>query len=116
VTVADAPDPLDVLEKLLGSEGKEAAGLAKPETNGDNTAEEDFELELDFEELSLREFASQESPYAKKEHVYTAQTVEECMYCPVYFVREDANVTWQSNATKRSLKISIDQYVPAMTC
>lgn len=79
VTVADAPDPLVVLEKLLGSEGKGA--ISKPQTNGDNGAEDNFELELDFEDLSLREFASRESSVTKKEHVYTTQTVEECRFC-----------------------------------
>jgi vacuolar protein sorting-associated protein 52 len=76
--VADAPDPLDVLQKLLGSDGNGAPGLAKPEANGGGAGEEDFELELDFEDLSLREFVSRVSPYAKKEPTYTTQTVEEC--------------------------------------
>jgi hypothetical protein len=88
VTVVDAPDPLDVLEKLLGPEGKGTLGFAKAEASGDNSGEEDFELELDFEELRLREFVSRESSYAQKEHVYNAQTVEECMYRPVYFTRD----------------------------
>jgi hypothetical protein len=77
VTVADAPHPLDVLEKLLGSEGKD---VSKPQANGNFAAREDFELELDFEDLSLREFASRRSPFSKKEHAYTTQTVEECMF------------------------------------
>ena len=74
--MTDAPNPLDVLEKLLGSEGKPAV---KPQTNG-QSGREDFELELDFEGLDLREFARQESTVAKKESAYTSQTVEECMY------------------------------------
>jgi hypothetical protein len=78
VTVADAPDPLEVLEKLLGSEGKGA--VSKSQGNGVSAAEEDFELELDFEGLGLREFASRGSS-TKKEHVYATQTVEECRFC-----------------------------------
>jgi len=79
VTVTDAPDPLDVLAKLLGSEGKGA--IAKPQTNGDNVAEDELELELDFEDLSLREFASRKSSSAEKEHVYATQMIEECRLC-----------------------------------
>jgi hypothetical protein len=79
VMVADAPDPLGVLEKLLGSEGK---GVLKSQANGDNAADDDFELELDFEDLSLRDFALRDALLAKKGHVYTMQTVEECTFCP----------------------------------
>ncbi|PMD47410.1 Vps52-domain-containing protein [Hyaloscypha variabilis F] len=75
VTVADAPNPLDVLEKLLGSEGK--GKVAKPQTNGDHLAQDEFELELDFEDLSLREFVSRDALFARREQVYATQTVEE---------------------------------------
>jgi len=79
-TVADAPNPLDVLEKLLGSEGK--GKVAKPQTNGDHLAQDEFELELDFEDLSLREFFSRDALFARREQVYATQTVEECTFCP----------------------------------
>lgn len=81
ITVPDAQEPLEVLEKLLGSEGKE---ISQPDTvvNGLHTTEDDFdEGEIDLEGLSLRELALQKSPYAKDENVYTSQTVEECMSC-----------------------------------
>lgn len=77
ITVPDAQEPLEVLEKLLGSEGKE---ISQPDTvvNGLHTTEDDFdEGEIDLEGLSLRELALQKSPYAKDENVYTSQTVEE---------------------------------------
>jgi hypothetical protein len=79
VTLTDAPDPLDVLAKLLGTEGKGA--IAKPHTNGGNVAKDELELELDFEDLSLREFVSRESSSAKKGHAYATQTIEECRLC-----------------------------------
>jgi vacuolar protein sorting-associated protein 52 len=110
VTVADAPDPLDVLEKLLGSERKEA--ITKLQVNGDNVIKDEFEFELDFEDLSLREFVSRMSSSAK-EHAYTPQTVEECRFC-VSTSQNYANPTAQSSETKQSLKIFTGRYVPAM--
>jgi vacuolar protein sorting-associated protein 52 len=80
VTVTDSPDPLEVLERLLGSEGNQATGVSKGAANGENAADEDFELELDFEDLTLRNFASGQSLSSRKEHVYATQTVEECRF------------------------------------
>ena len=68
-----------MLEKLLGSEGK--GKVAKPQTNGDHLAQDEFELELDFEDLSLREFVSRDALFARREQVYATQTVEECTFC-----------------------------------
>jgi hypothetical protein len=67
---------LQVLEKLLGSEGKDPK--PKDEVNG-STAEDDFEYELDFEGLSLREVVARQDLGAGEEHVYTTQSAEECM-------------------------------------
>ena len=78
MTAADAPDPLQVLVKLLGSEEKGSSSTSQ--ANGYGAEGEDFELELDFENLSLREFASRELS-TKKEHGYATQTVEECRFC-----------------------------------
>ena len=86
VTVEDGPNPLEVLGKLLGREGKGVGTLSKPviEVNGSsNTTEDDFELGLDFGGLSLREVATAE-PNANKEHVYTTQTVEKCTYSAIH--------------------------------
>jgi hypothetical protein len=77
VTAADAPDPLQVLVKLLGSEGKGSSSTSQ--ANGYGAEGEDFELELDFDNLSLREFASRELS-TKREHDYATQTVEECRF------------------------------------
>jgi hypothetical protein len=75
-TVPDVTDPLEVLEKILGPEGKGIAGLANNISNGDAGDEND--LELDFGGLSLHEYlAAEELP--KEETVYNTQTIEECM-------------------------------------
>lgn len=81
VTAVNAPDPLEVLERLLGSEGKKN-GSSKA-TNGvstnNNLGDYDYEAELDFGGLSLREIAESQPSDAKEEHVYTSQTTKECM-------------------------------------
>lgn len=81
ITAVDAPDPLEVLGKLLGSEGTDKALLQS--TNGDVTpdyaADFDNEAELDFEGLSLQEIVEKEATNPKGEHVNTTQTIEECM-------------------------------------
>jgi hypothetical protein len=81
VTAVAAPDPLEVLEKLLGPEGKERA--SSKSVNGHSaeksTTDYDYEAELDFDGLSLREIVEGQPSHAKEEHVYTTQTIEECM-------------------------------------
>jgi hypothetical protein len=67
---------LEVLENLLGSEGKDPK--EKDEVNG-SAAEDDFEYELDFEGLSLREVVARKDINVEEEHVYTTQSIEECM-------------------------------------
>ncbi|TVY29468.1 Vacuolar protein sorting-associated protein [Lachnellula hyalina] len=78
-TAVNAPDPLQVLERLLGSEGKKK--VSSKATNGtstnNNLGDYDYEAELDFDGLSLREIVESQSSNAKEEHVYTSQTTEE---------------------------------------
>jgi len=78
-TVADAPNPLDVLEKLLGSERNGKAIVTKGGSNG-SSKEDNFEEELDFGGLSLREFVSRESLDTKERYVSPEQSLEECMF------------------------------------
>ncbi|PBP25983.1 Vps52/Sac2 family protein [Diplocarpon rosae] len=77
VTVADATDPLSVLENLLGSEVTECTQSYTPRVNesGDVVVDE-FESELDFDGLSLREIVSPQNSYADEE-ISTSQTAEE---------------------------------------
>lgn len=72
--VRDAPDPLLVLAKLLGSE--EGSAKARSSNRTDHTIESDFEL--DFDGLTLQEFVKI-LPF-REEDAYKPQTVEECMY------------------------------------
>lgn len=75
-TVPDVTDPLEVLEKILGPEGKGVVVPANNTSNGD-AGDENDEV-LDFGGLNLHEFvASEELP--KGVTVYNAQTIEECM-------------------------------------
>lgn len=80
--ISNAPDPLVVLERLLGPEGKGAAGTSKPINGVDKDEESDSAL--DFGGLSLRELLAQETPSPEPESVYNSQTIEECMYHPIY--------------------------------
>ena len=75
-SVPKVTDPFEVLEKILGPEGKRIAGPANSRSNGDEGDEND--LELDFGGLNLHEFvAADELP--KEETLYNTQTIEECM-------------------------------------
>jgi hypothetical protein len=67
------------LEKLLGADAN-LPDASKPTNgvNGSNSADGDFEGELDFEGLSLQELATKETPFFRKENAYASQTVEEC--------------------------------------
>ncbi|KAH6673708.1 Sac2 family-domain-containing protein [Halenospora varia] len=79
VSAVDAPDPVEVLEKIVAVGEKDIAGSAKEVARHGNNAIFDcgIEAELDFEGLSLREIVSESSPFVKEEHVHTTQSVEE---------------------------------------
>jgi hypothetical protein len=79
-TISNAPEPLVVLERLLGPEGRGVTGTSKAINGVDGSEESEFGL--DFEGLTLRELLAQESSTPEPEHVYTPQTVEECRYHP----------------------------------
>jgi hypothetical protein len=78
-TVPDAAEPLKVLEKLLGPEGKGLADPSNAAANGTGSIADDSDLELDFGGLSLRELAANASP--KEEEA--PQTIGECMHKPI---------------------------------
>lgn len=81
--VSSTPDPLEVLEKLLGPKGKGLAPSSKAGDGVDTTEESGFEL--DFAGLSLQDFLEQETPESDLEAVYNMQTIDECMYNPTIF-------------------------------
>ena len=78
-TPPNAADPLEVLEKLLGSEGKELPDT-KSGTNGVHAEDDEQELELDFGGLTLQELALADIPTVDADPVYSTQTIEDCMY------------------------------------
>lgn len=91
-TVPDTADPLEVLEKLLGSEGKGSTSSSKaPGINGANNASEESDFELDFEGLSLRELALGQED--ERESVYATQSIEECSFCRIYLPRNITDVS-----------------------
>ena len=117
VTAVNAPDPLEVLERLLGSEGKEKA--SSKSANGTfankNTVDYDYEAELDFDGLTLREIVEGQPSNAKEEHVYITQTIEECMFNRVFICIVTDGVC-QLRKIKTNSKIFINPFVPATTC
>jgi len=80
-TIPDGPNPLDVLEKLLGLEGKKSFDT-RPGINGVHAGGEN-DFELDFEGLSLHELALGDSSPVQEDSVYNSQTIDECMYSQV---------------------------------
>ncbi|XMA16307.1 hypothetical protein WAI453_009098 [Rhynchosporium graminicola] len=76
-TATDAPDPLAVLEKLLGPEGSESVSGSHATDRADGDASmDDIESEMDFEGLNLRDVISPES-YHTQDGLYNTQTVEQ---------------------------------------
>lgn len=76
-TVPDAPEPLEVLEKLLGPEGEGLADPSKAAANGTDRTPDESDLELDFGGLSLRELVADELLNVEEATSYHAQTIEE---------------------------------------
>lgn len=83
LAVLDAPNPLSVLEKLLGNDEKKVSETGAPDVvvNGTKVSGEEDEFELDFDGLSLRELVLGDSAGVREDNVYT-QTIEECMLHP----------------------------------
>jgi hypothetical protein len=78
---ADDREPLDVLERILGSEIKEETHSQHVEGRvlGNDVDARDWE-ELDFGGLSLRQLAGQETSRKDVPDAYRPQTVDECRY------------------------------------
>jgi vacuolar protein sorting-associated protein 52 len=75
-TAVDVPDPLEVLERLVGSEDKGGHAAVAP-TAEDGYGESEFDLDLDG--LSLREIAQRGPIHVEEGTEYAAQLVGECM-------------------------------------
>ncbi len=74
-TLEDAPDPEEILGRILGPESSPAASRRKQK---DPVSEDDLELDFDFGGLSLRELA--EGRAEEDMPVYRSQTIEECTF------------------------------------
>ena len=88
-TAYAGPDPVDVLNKLLGNGDEAAVESGRPSASAASTlpspspsstiTPSDLELDFDFGGMSLRELALSEDPVAEGTYVHRSQTVEECM-------------------------------------
>lgn len=77
-TVIDGhPEPLEVLQKLLGAESK---SLDIKDASGNGTDDLNLDEELDFSGLSLQELAELQQSEGDDIHSHVPQTLEECMY------------------------------------
>jgi vacuolar protein sorting-associated protein 52 len=76
-TIADHPEPLEVLKKLLGAQGKDANIR---DVSEDGVGDLDPDEELDFSGLSLRELAEPQPSESDGLQSHVLQTIEECMY------------------------------------
>ena len=72
--IDDHPEPLEVLQKLLGAESK---GLDIKDVSGNGTNDLNLDEEPDFSGLSLRELAKSQ-PESDDIHSHVPQTLEEC--------------------------------------
>lgn len=76
-TVTDYPEPIEVLQRLLGAGGKGVDTASVSENGIDDFS---LEEELEFSGLSLRELAELQDSESENIQSYVPQTVEECMY------------------------------------
>jgi hypothetical protein len=74
-TVADGPDPEEVLETLLGTS---ANGIVLEESQKVTISEADLDFDFDFGAMTLRQLA-QDEVGLDGGNVYRSQTIEECM-------------------------------------
>lgn len=76
-TITDHPEPLEVIQKLLGTDSK---GVDIKDVSVDVIEDINAEEELDFSGLSLRELAEPQQSEIDELQSHVPQTVEECMY------------------------------------
>ncbi|KAI0152179.1 Vps52-domain-containing protein [Hypoxylon sp. NC0597] len=77
-TIYSGPDPVEILNKLLGDEKKHAASATKSAADSvGSISAEDLQLEFDFGGLSVRELALSEESVIDGAGVYRPQAAEE---------------------------------------
>jgi hypothetical protein len=77
--IADYPEPLEVLQKLLGAKSKALDIKDVKDVSGNSTDDLNLDEELDFSGLSLRELAKSPQSESDDIHSHVPQTLEECM-------------------------------------
>ncbi|KAI2624300.1 Vps52-domain-containing protein [Hypoxylon sp. NC1633] len=77
-TLYTGPDPAEILDKLLGDDGNNAAATTTSAPSSvSSISAEDLQLEFDFDGLSVRELALSEEPAIDGADLYRPQAAEE---------------------------------------
>lgn len=94
-TIYNGPDPVDVLNALLGDDKQHATSATNTAANSvSSISPEDLQLEFDFGGLSIRELALSEEAAVNAAAVYRPQAAEECM--PPFYSRLHSRPTHYS--------------------
>lgn len=77
----NVPDPLQVLEQIMGGPPRKPVAVQAGGIGVLPDKPEELDTDIDFEGLSLQDFAAAEvhRPVTSLVHTYSAQSVEECM-------------------------------------
>lgn len=108
ITAYSGPDPVSVLQRLLGEDVESAGGAEKPPGS---LTEDDLHYVFDFGGLSLTELARSEDAIAEGPGVGRSQTAEECMLDPAaaHLARANRSPLRQTNRREPSTKGYIGQ-------
>ena len=87
-TIPNTPDPLEVLQAVIGSETKQLSKITKSGVNTGHVVIEQGDFELDFGALNLHDLLLQCSSEDEEVPVLKSQTIEECTYSQskVYYI------------------------------
>lgn len=78
-TIYTGPEPVEILEKLLGDDGQNASTTRSANDPASSISAEDLQLDFDFGALSIRELALSEDSATEGDDAYRPQAAEECM-------------------------------------
>lgn len=122
-TAYAGPDPVDVLNQLLGNGTEDDSTPAEqpfPSAATTSITASDLELEFDFGGMTLRELALSEDPLTEGSYVHRSQTVEECTFAYLFpllgLIDSILIPITQTNKRRPSSKTYIDPYVLATRC
>ncbi|KAK3987802.1 Sac2 family-domain-containing protein [Cladorrhinum sp. PSN332] len=110
-TVDDAPDPEEILARILGPLPDDGRDTSLDEDDSVKITEEDLALDFDFGGLSLRELAEGDVTELEAVETYRLQTVEDCMFSQAraacYFCTYSLNLVERDKAKFEELHRSI---------